>query len=40
MDAAEVLPWSCTVTTTFSIGKPSFSDADWMMRRFAWWGTS
>ena len=35
-----MLPWSCTVTTTFSIGRPSFSAADWMMRRFAWCGTS
>ena len=35
-----MLPWSCTVTTTRSIGTPSLCAVIAMMRRFAWCGTS
>ena len=39
-EAAEVLPWSCTVTITRSIGRSSFFATAWMMRMLAWCGTS
>ena len=35
IDAAEVLPWSATVRTTLSIGRPMRCAVALMMRRFA-----
>src|SRR5690606_38609803 len=37
MEAVELLPYSSTVTTTRSRGRPSLRRAASMMRRFAWW---
>ena len=38
--AAEVLAWRSTVTTTFSIGRPSFFAVASRIRRLAWCGTT
>ena len=40
IEAAEVLAWRSTVTTTFSAGRPSLRPMASMIRRFAWCGTS
>ena len=40
IEAAEVLPWSATVTITLSMPKPSFFAVASMMRMLAWCGTS
>ena len=39
-DAADVLPWSCTVTITRSIGRSSRLAIAPMMRMLAWCGIS